>query len=250
MDTRTELSLFTGAGGGIYGSKLLGWRTVCYVERDKYCQRVIRQRIADGIFDDAPLWDDVRTFDGRPWNGLVDVVTGGFPCQPFSIAGKRQGAGDDRNLWPDTIRIIREVQPEWCLLENVPGLVTGRYFGTILGDLADSGFAVVWRVLSAAEVGAPHKRDRLWIIGRQFQVGHTNGARLAQREGKPQNAQPEQSPIVRADWSAGGWWESERGLGRVANGVANRRERLTAIGNGQVPLVAAVAWHHLSRYFE
>jgi DNA (cytosine-5)-methyltransferase 1 len=163
-----ELSLFSGAGGGLLGTHLLGWRPVGYVEIDDYCQRVIAARIRDGILPAAPIFGDVKAFncDGyaAAYSGLVDVVTGGFPCQPFSLAGKRQGAADERNGWPATIECLRVVRPEWALLENVPGLLTSGYFGTILGDLAESGFDCRWRILSAAEVGAPHRRDRLWIV--------------------------------------------------------------------------------------
>jgi DNA (cytosine-5)-methyltransferase 1 len=163
-----ELSLFSGIGGGLLGTKLLGWRSVGYVEWNEYCQRVLRQRIEDGWLDEAPIFGDLRAFiaDGyaRAYQGLVDVITAGFPCQPFSVAGKQRGAEDERNMWPQTIECIRLVRPKYCLLENVSGLLTNEYFGTILGDLAESGFDLRWKVLSAAEVGAPHKRDRLWIV--------------------------------------------------------------------------------------
>ncbi len=163
-----ELSLFTGAGGGVLGTKLLGWTTVGYVEYEPYCQQIIRQRIEDGILDAAPIFGDIRRFLSEgyasAYQGLVDVVTAGFPCQPFSVAGKQQGADDARNMWPATLGVIREVRPRFCLLENVGGLVTSGYFGTILGGLAESGYDCRWRILSAAEMGAPHKRDRLWIV--------------------------------------------------------------------------------------
>lgn len=163
-----ELSLFTGAGGGLLGTHLLGWRPIGYVEWNDYCQRVIAQRIADGILPAAPIFTDVREFvqsgAATEYRGFADVVTGGFPCQPFSVAGKRAGADDPRNMWPATIATIRAVRPGFAFLENVPGLVTSGYFGTILADLAQSGYDARWRILSAAEVGAPHKRDRLWIL--------------------------------------------------------------------------------------
>ena len=114
-----ELSLFTGAGGGIYGSKLLGWRTLGYVEFNSYCQKVIAQRIEDGIFDRAPIFGDIRKFicEGHAdsYKGMVDVITAGFPCQPFSVAGNRAGGGDARNMWPQTIDVIRRVQPRYAL---------------------------------------------------------------------------------------------------------------------------------------
>jgi len=174
-----ELSLFTGAGGGIYGSKILGWSTIGYVEWEEYPQKVIAQRIKDGIFDEAPIFGDIRTFvsEGyaRKYRGMVDVVTGGFPCQPFSVAGKRKASDDDRNMWPATMGVIKAVKPPVVYLENVPGLLSatvddesGRpihYFGTVLRDLAESGYDVKWCVLGADDVGAPHHRKRLWILG-------------------------------------------------------------------------------------
>ena len=164
-----ELSLFSGAGGGILGSILLGHRIVGAVERDEYCCRVLEQRQRDGVLERFPIFQtDIRDFIrhgyAELYQGRCDLVSAGFPCQPFSLAGKRQGAADERNGWPATIECLRVVRPQWALLENVPGLLTSGYFGTILGDLAESGFDCRWRVLSAAEMGAPHKRDRLWIV--------------------------------------------------------------------------------------
>ena len=163
-----ELSLYTGVGGGLLGTYLMGWRPIGYVELNDYGQRIISQRIRDGILPAAPLFGDIQAFlrDGYAdsYTGLVDVLTAGFPCQPFSNAGKRLGADDPRNLWPATMACIRTVRPRWCLLENVRGLLSRGYFGTILGDLAESGYDARWRILSAAELGAPHKRDRLWLI--------------------------------------------------------------------------------------
>src|SRR3989304_2671565 len=134
-----ELALFAGAGGGILGGLLLGWRTVCAVEINTYAASVLVARQNDSILPPFPIWDDVRTFDGQPWRGIVDVVSGGFPCQPFSAAGKQNADADERNLWPETIRIISEVRPHFAFLENVSALLSvdgadGRkYFGRILG---------------------------------------------------------------------------------------------------------------------
>jgi len=170
-----ELSLFTGAGGGLLGTKLLGWRPIGYVEKDEYCQRVIAARIRDGYLEEAPIFGDIRAFnrDGyaESYQGMVDVVTAGFPCQPFSCAGKRRGADDDRNMWPETMRCIRTVRPRYAFLENVPGLISSGYFATVLGDLAESGYDARWRILSAAEVGAPHRRDRLWVVAESSGTG-------------------------------------------------------------------------------
>jgi DNA (cytosine-5)-methyltransferase 1 len=182
-----ELALFAGSGGGILGGVLSGFRTVCAVEWDAYCQAVLLARQADGLLERFPIWDNVRTFQGADWRGKVDVITAGFPCQPFSSAGKRKGEGDDRNGWPDTIRIIREVGPRYALLENVPGLLNwdgGRYFGEILGELSESGFDARWKVISANEIGAPHKRDRLWILA------YSNKCGRRAKHGKQQDKRP------------------------------------------------------------
>ncbi len=163
-----EFSLFSGAGGGMWGSKLLGWNTIGYVEYDDYCQQVIRQRISDGFFDDAPIFGDIRAFISEgyaeSYQGVVDVLSAGFPCQPFSVAGKQAGENDPRNMWPKTLECIRIIRPRYAFLENVPGLLAHKYIQRIFGDLAESGYDCRWKVISAAEVGAPHKRDRLWIM--------------------------------------------------------------------------------------
>jgi len=166
-----ELALFAGAGGGILGTHLLGFRPVCAVEIEPYAREILLRRQEDKILPTFPIWDNVRTFDGKPWRGIVDVVTAGFPCQPFSVAGSQKGSDDERNGWPDTIRIIREVGPEFALLENVPGLVRFDYFGQILGDLAEAGFDAEWGIVSAEETGAPHKRERLWIVANSKHSG-------------------------------------------------------------------------------
>lgn len=127
MAPLTELALFAGAGGGLLAARRLGLRTVCYVDRDERCVEVLKARIRDGALDDAPIWSDVRAFDGRPWRGCVDLLSAGFPCQPFSQAGRRQADGDERNAWPDTARIIREVEASIVWLENVPGLLSARH---------------------------------------------------------------------------------------------------------------------------
>ena len=168
-----ELSLFSGAGGGLLASHyLIGWRTILYCELDPYAREVLHARIREGHLDDAPIFDDVRSLNTRvlaPYRDLARrapvVVTAGFPCQPFSVAGKRQAADDERNLWPETSRVLREVRPRYALLENVPGLLAEShgYFGTILQDLAESGFDAEWGVLGAGDVGGPHRRKRLWI---------------------------------------------------------------------------------------
>ena len=169
-----ELALFAGAGGGILGGKLLGWRTVCAVELDAYARRVLLARQLDGHLDRFPIWDDVLTFDGRPWRGLVEVISGGFPCQDISVAGRGEGIdGEKSGLWSEFARIIREVRPRFVFVENSPAL-TYRGLGIVLGDLASMGFDAEWCVLGAHNVQAPHKRDRIWILGADPQRGRGN----------------------------------------------------------------------------
>ena len=162
-----ELALFAGAGGGILGGKMLGWRTVCAVEIEKYPRSVLLQRQKDGILDKFPIWDDVRTFDGRPWSGKVDVISGGFPCQDISSAGKGLGIerGERSGLWREYARIICEVRPRYCFVENSP-MLTVRGLGIVLGDLAALGYDAAWKVLSAGDCGAPHERARMWIVAK------------------------------------------------------------------------------------
>jgi DNA (cytosine-5)-methyltransferase 1 len=227
-----ELALFAGAGGGILGGKLLGWNTVCAVEIDPYARSVLLARQRDGALPRFPIWDDVRTFNGAPWRGSVDVISGGFPCQDISCAGKKSGIdGNKSGLWKEMARIVCEVRPCFVFVENSPDL-TSRGLGVVLGDLASMGYDAKWGVLGARHVGAPHKRDRIWIVADANGNKH-KGSAQADR-GTPGQSIP------------GGWWAIEPAVGRVANGVAHRTNRLRAIGNGQVPAVARLAWKTLT----
>lgn len=315
-----ELALFAGAGGGILGGQLLGWRTVCAVENNVYPASVLAQRQNDGLLESFPIWDDVRTFDGRPWNGVVDVVSGGFPCQDISCAGKGKGISGERSgLWSEMARIISEVRPRFVFVENSP-MLTIRGIHRVLGDLAEMGFDAKWGVISAASVGAPHKRERIWIVANTNMLGKSNGRRKVQEangevpqrndnakfsntskytrkmanthcdgratrrshdqkhdrpeldtngkhignvadpisQGLPRRIEQrrirkkkeeEQQRIksFRRNAAPGSkQWEIEPDVGRVAHGVAARVDRITAIGNGQVPQCAAEAWRILT----
>ena len=161
-----ELALFAGAGGGILGGKLLGWRTVCAVEWEAYPASVLCARQNDGLLPPFPIWDDVQTFDGKPWAGIVDVVSGGFPCQDISSAGKGAGIDGERSgMWREMARIIHEVRPRYVFVENSP-MLTSRGLGRVLGDLAAMGFDARWGVLGAADIGANHQRNRIWICAK------------------------------------------------------------------------------------
>jgi len=248
-----ELALFAGAGGGILGGKLLGWRTVCAVEIDSYCRRVLLARQRDGILDPFPIWDDVKTFDGRPWRGHIDVISGGFPCQDISCAGKGAGiTGSRSGLWSEMARIIGEVRPRFVFVENSPMLM-GRGLAVVLGDLAQMRYDARWRIVSAADCGAPHRRDRVWILAdsnmpkHKTQGGPRSGEDVSHADEVRWNGG---SGYERQGWGRestdGCWWQSEPGMGRVVDGLANRLDRLKALGNGQVPRVAALAWRILT----
>lgn len=261
-----ELVLFAGAGGGILGSHLLGWNTICAVERDAYAAQVLAQRQNDGILKAFPIWSDITSFDGRPWKGIVDVISGGFPCQDISAAGKGAGIDGARSgLWSEMARIIDEVRPSYVFVENSPMLV-GRGLTRVISDLTEMGYDAEWARFSASNFGAPHQRDRIWI------VAHASGIRLEEKwitgrsceeisnpgrdrsdvsnskgSGWEQTRKSESRSAQRIGrcgikWS---WWSAEPQLGRVANGVAHRVDRLKAIGNGQVSIVAKSAFEYL-----
>lgn len=269
-----ELALFAGAGGGILGGQLLGWRTICAVEWEPYPASVLAARQNDGLLPAFPIWDDVRTFDGRPWRGIVDVVSGGFPCQNISAAGKGAGIDGERSgMWREMARIISEVRPRFVFVENSP-LLVGRGLARVLGDLAAMGFDAQWGVLGAHDVGAPHRRERCWIVGNAIGDGWEAGRHdnrehdrrepgtdgenayaLADANGDDQHRggrtlqmgrQWRESAAAQDGDAARIEWGTEPGVGRVADGVAARVDRLTAIGNGQVPQCAAQAWRILT----
>lgn len=246
-----ELALFAGAGGGILGGTLLGWHTVGSVEIERYPRECLLQRQRDGILPHFPIWDDVTTFDGKPWRGLVDVVSGGFPCQDISAAGKGAGIDGARSgLWSEMFRIICEVRPRFAFMENSP-MLTARGLGRVLGDLAASGYHAAWLVLGASDVGALHVRKRIWILAQDslpapYRAQRT-GVDIFSIERPKTLSGSWNSCSGRKDWNA---WETEPAVGRVADGVARRVDRLRAIGNGQVPLVAATAFCFLKKTLE
>jgi DNA (cytosine-5)-methyltransferase 1 len=283
------LDLFSGIGGFSLGLERAGMRTVAFCESDPFCQRVLRRH-----WPDVPIWGDVRTLTGqaladaggvgcnkgsvprsykadKEWERTaacrpsIDLICGGFPCQPVSVAGKRTGQQDDRWLWPEFARLIGEIRPRWVVAENVSGLLSidaGRTFGGILRDLASVGMSVEWHCIPACAVGAPHRRDRVWIIahassdvlrdeprrrdgasradtpvagddGAQEYVADAERTRLAQRQEHQllgQCAALEQSD----------WWLVEPDVGRVAHRVPARVHRLRALGNSLVPQIAEI----------
>lgn len=171
------LALCAGAGGLELGISLaLGesYRTVCYVEWEAYATATLVARMENSSLDKAPVWDNVKTFDGKPWRGKVDIITAGYPCQPFSFAGQRKGKEDPRHLWPSVARIVREIQPEWIFLENVAGHVQ-LGLADVLSDLNEMGLSVQWGCLSAGALGASHKRERLFILAHSCRGSDSTG---------------------------------------------------------------------------
>ncbi|HHT0275148.1 TPA: DNA cytosine methyltransferase [Klebsiella oxytoca] len=239
--TVNELALFAGAGGGILGGHLLGWRTVCAVERDAYAAQVLAQRQNDGILQPFPIWSDVCSFNGKPWRGIVDIVSGGFPCQDISANGNGAGINGKRSgLWSEMARIVSEVRPQFVCVENSPRL-RGKGLAVVISDLAEMGYGCQWFRVSASNCGAPHERDRMWIVANSQSV---HSRRLSERA----FAQNSRSSKCDKNAPTSGWectaprWPAEPGLGRVVHGMAHRVDRIKALGNGQVPRVAATAF--------
>jgi len=232
-----ELALFAGAGGGILGGKLLGWQTVCAVEYEPHAVAILTKRQNEGLLEPFPIWDDVRTFDGKPWRGIVDVVSGGFPCQDISVAGKGEGLkGQKSSLWAEMFRIINEVRPRFAFVENSAAL-TVRGLGRILGDLAEVGYDARWGVYSAADVGAQHKRERLWIVAYPDEVG---------REICFQPESWRSLPRSRVAFMEPRQFATDAPCVRGVDGMADWMDRIARCGNGQVPAVVKTAWEVLT----
>lgn len=239
-----ELALFAGAGGGLLASILLGWRTRCAVEIDAECRASLLARQRDEILERFPIWDDVCTFDGRPWRGAIDVVSGGFPCQDISAAGPGGGLDGERSgLWLEMARIIREVEPGSVWLENSP-VITTRGLDRVLWDLASMGFDARWGVFSAGDAGARHERSRF------FCVAHRSGFMGSPRAWSEQQfRQPACEPFCNGKNAADSeslWLAMADDRARMDDDVARRVVRTRAVGNGQVPAVVAAAWRTLA----
>jgi DNA (cytosine-5)-methyltransferase 1 len=257
--TLTVGSLFSGIGGIDLGLERAGMRVVWQSEIDPYACRVLAKN-----WPTVPNLGDVTTID---WSTVErpDVICGGYPCQPFSLAGARRGEHDPRHLWPHMLRALRELRPRYALLENVPGHLS-LGFGRVLGDLAEIGFDAEWDCIPAAAVGAPHLRDRVFIVahphadGRGLEVGPQFDGRPVPhpadrhpRRGRAHGLRDEVAhadhgrchgrpralgPVGWAEPADGRWWATEPDVGRVAHGVPARVDRLRALGNAVVPQVA------------
>ena len=197
-------SLFSGIGGFDLAAEWMGWENVFHCEQDAFCQRVLNH-----YWPKATLYPNIKTFDAKQYEGKIDVLTGGFPCQPFSAAGKRLGTEDDRHLWPEMLRVIREIKPTWIVGENVGGLLTwneGMVFEEVHADLEAEGYEVQAFVLPACAKDAPHRRDRVWI------VAHSNGAGLQAQGAKQQTTGAARGGIQRPASNADSCQRLERRL--------------------------------------
>lgn len=279
------LSLCSGVGGLDLGLHIAepGYRTVCHVERNSFAAATLVARMEDKALAPALVWDDLRSFDGKPWRGRIHIITAGYPCQPFSLAGHRRGQDDPRHLWPEVARIVGEVAPEWCFFENVPGHLS-LGLQDVARDLQGMGYVVAACVLSAAEVGGSHLRERLFILAhtdlqKQWKPGvpDPRSGRDKADEGRgtvgqAAGAEERGVELDAALGSADGLGLDASGPGlfpplpgafaqwgvaldarpdlkpaifRLDDGLASWMDRTAAAGNGVVPLAAARAWRIL-----
>ena len=224
-----HLSLFSGIGGIDLAAEAAGFRTVAMCENNPFCRRVLAKH-----WPGVPIWEDVHDFDGRPYRGRIALVSGGFPCQPYSHMGKRAGSDDERALWPAMLRVIREVQPTWVLAENVTNFI-GMGLDDACADLEDSGYQVGPITLSAASVGACHHRERLFILA------HTDRHGPLRQGLSPEWG--ESLPLAAGSLGATGGQalpepqhpQDRSFVYRVADGVPHRVDRSRALGNAVMP---------------
>ena len=261
--TLTVGSLFSGIGGFDLGLERAGMKVIWQSEIDEFASKVLKKH-----WPDVPNLGDITKVD---WSKVErpDVICGGYPCQPFSTAGKRGGATDPRHLWPAMFNAICLLRPQYAIMENVRGHLS-MGFGDVLADLASIGFDAEWQVIPAASVGAPHKRDRVFIVAYPNNSGmgtqrckiqqqkssskqerevvaryvfSRRGAEMANADGRRRKqCKPETKSVSRFSSSGqrnlASWWQVEPNVGRVVNGVSDRVDRLTGLGNAIVPQVA------------
>ena len=269
------LDLFSGIGGFSLGLERAGFKTVAFCEIEPYCQKVLRKH-----WPDVPIYEDVRnvTAERLRADGIFpDIVTGGFPCQDISIAGKQAGIDGERSgLWTELARVISEVQPRYAILENVTALISGdrgRWFGRVLGDLAEIGYDAEWHCIPASELGAHHHRDRVWIIAYpsgqrgerlQCKLAELIGCRqgwetdeenfdndapnaLRERQSRQGRAKQSRDKAETTDWKINRAvyafrWPTKPPVQRGVDGVSRRldKNRLTCIGNAVVPQIPEI----------
>ena len=283
----TVISFCSGYGGIERGLDLAGLehRVIAYVEIEAFAIANLVNKMEDGIIPPAPIYTDIKTFPAHLFRDRVDIITGGYPCQPFSAAGKRLGEDDPRHLWPFIRRHVETIRPVQCFFENVEGHIS-LGLSTVISDLEEDGYRTTWGIFSAREVGAVHQRKRVYILadtnGTGWQQGHqedagqsseqshgsgvqsgsiayTDSARL---EGWLHRVEPDQirrkeqeirrttECSDRGSWDGHRVWPPEPRVGRVVDGCADRVDRIRLLGNGVVPQTAAKAWITLQHKIE
>jgi len=278
------LDLFSGIGGFSIGLEKAGFETVAFCEIEDYPRAVLRRH-----WPDIPIYRDVKQLTGEQLraDGIIpDVIVGEYPCQPFSLAGVRRGEEDDRHLWPEVRRLVKEIRPAWCIFENVAGHIT-MGLDKVLSDLEAEDYSTRTFIIPAAGVDAPHRRDRVWIVAntrhqprRNSISGSVRGNGAGQyAERKRSNeaaeiARPSETPKTLADTNSkrpqGEWakrhdvesfglcsgetprqanfWPTEPDVGRVADGVSNRSHRIKALGNAVVPQIPEIIGRMIKIY--
>lgn len=234
----THLDLFSGIGGFALAANRCGYETVGFVERDEFCKRVLRKH-----WPSVPIFDDIHDFNGTQFKG-VKLLTGGFPCQPYSQAGLKRGSSDDRALWPEMLRIITEARPSYIVGENVVGIVNME-LDDVLDSLEGENYAAQTFIIPACAVDARHRRDRVWILGTDAMADpdKTSGQRQRSSQGSGQSGKQHQSrhDVKRGSQKDLRSWPIEPDVCRVVDGVSkglHRAPRLAALGNSIVPQVA------------
>ena len=258
-----HLDLFSGIGGFSLGLEATGgFETVAFCDYDSYCQKILRKH-----WPWVTINDDIKELNHEKLNSnghtKIDIVTGGYPCQPFSVAGRQQGEKDPRHVWPEYFRLIKELRPTWVIGENVSGHVK-LGLDTVLENLESEGYSARTFSISASSIGANHQRERIWIVansgcswgsGSEFQRKNENEIKKENANQFERSSSSSQSNMVYSDserlekWESIGenfsqeyqtligadWWSIEPDVGRVANGVPKRVDRLKSLGNSLVP---------------
>lgn len=266
-------SLFSGIGGFDLAARWMGWENIFQVEIDLFCQKVLEKN-----FPDTKRYGDIKQFDGTQYRGAIDILTGGFPCQPYSIAGQRKGTEDDRHLWPEMLRVIGEIQPRWVVGENVPGLLNwsgGLVLQQIKTDLENKGFIMLPpAILPACGKNAPHKRDRLWIVAYSTKgisnYENRNEGHISQeiQEERSYESLPTTNPnkkrLQGGAFTGSIWEDSGKQLtGFICpdfenfptqppicggdDGIPNRMDRIASLGNAIVPQVVLEIFKAIER---
>jgi DNA (cytosine-5)-methyltransferase 1 len=222
------LDLFSGIGGFALGLEWAGHQTVAFCEIDGYCRQVLAKR-----WPHVPRYGDIRELDAARLraDGIeIDAICGGFPCQDISIAGQGEGIGGSRSgLWSEYRRLIGELRPRYVIVENVSALLS-RGLDKVLGDLASLGFDAEWHCIPASAIGAPHRRDRVWIVAHPAEQGLEGCARERIASSWGSSIQP----------AGGDWWGAEPDMGRVDDRTAFRVDRLRSLGNAVVPQIPEI----------